>query len=220
MGRMIRMKFKIYDTKNKLVKSTLFFLATLLMLSFNPLTVVASNNDSEEPIYIDLAEIGFTDIYLDIPEYYLEHLDIEYLEQNISFLSEYEFLELQADKIILEQIVLDDYHTLILLYEHEDTNDYVEITAVIVFTKVAIATFAAFKNPVVIKRLNSVVASVNMRTMTDARASAIRSSIRNQIFASNEALQDTVMRRMVESGMTPSQARAIGHGVSQLVRWR
>lgn len=213
------MKFKIYDTKNKYVKSTLVFLATLMLSTFAPLTVVASNNDNQESIYINLADLGFTDIYLDIPEYYLEYLDLEYLGQNISYISEYEFLELQDDKVILEEIVLgDDY--VFVLYEYENTNGGREFGARIVFTKVAISTFAALKNPAVITRLNSVVASTTMRAMTDGRAGAVRSAIRNQVFGSNQALQDTVMRRMVDSGMTPAQARAIGHGVSQLVRWR
>lgn len=170
-------------------------------------------------IVINLTEIGFFDLYLDIPEFHYEYIDLEDLEENIVFISEYEFSELQDDKVILEEVVLDDDHVFVL-YEYENTNGYTEIGARIVFTKVAIATFAAFKNPAVITRLNSVVASVNMRAMTDSRAGFIRSAIRNQTFGSNQALQDTVMRRMVNSGMTSAQARAIGHGVSQLVRWR
>lgn len=212
------MKFKIYDTKNKHVKSALIFLATLMLSSFIPSIVVASDisssNDHQDSLSVNLADLGFTNIYLDIPEYYLE-----YLEQDISFISEDEFLELQDDKVILEEIVLDGEHVFVL-YEDENTNGHIGIRARIVFTKIAISTFVALKNPAVITRLKTVVASNTMRVMTDSRAGAIRSALRNQVFGSNQALQDTVMRRMVNSGMTPAQARAIGLGVSQLVRWR
>lgn len=198
----------------KVLISVLVF--TMFLGGVTPTFAKASE---ELEIVIDLTELGFSDVYLDIPEYYSENIDSEYLEKNIVFISEYEFLELQDDKVILEEVVLDDDHVFVL-YEYENTDGYIEIGARVVFTKVAIATFAAFKNPAVITRLNSVVASANMRAMTDSRAGAIRSAIRNQTFGSNQALQDTVMRRMVSSGMTSAQARAIGHGVSQLVRWR
>jgi hypothetical protein len=211
------MKFKIYTTKNKYIKSTLAFLAMLMLSSFIPITVLASDN--QEAVYINLETLGF-DIHIDSREYHLEYLDLEdleYLEQNIFLISEYEFLDLQDEKVFLEEVILDEDHTFIL-YEYEDNNGYIGIGATIIFTKVAIATFVAFKNPVVLTRLKSVVSSATMNAMTDSRASAVRSAIRNQTFGSNQALQDTVMRRMVNTGMTSAQARAIGLGVSQLVR--
>ncbi|MCL1990136.1 MAG: hypothetical protein FWG67_04520 [Defluviitaleaceae bacterium] len=147
--------------------------------------------------------------------------DIEYyLDQDISFVSEYAFLELKEDydKVILEKIQLDEYTTLIR-YEYE--NEAIEGNSILVFKKVAISTWVAFKNPEVTRRLGTVVSSSKMGLMNAKRTSIVRTAIRNQLFGSEAALGQRIANELVrQTGMRQGDADAIGLGVRQLVRWR
>jgi len=59
-----------------------------------------------------------------------------------------------------------------------------------------------------------------MRALTNARAGQLRSVLRPfSSFGSSQAMQDTVFRAMISSGVSPADARAIGVGVANVVRW-
>jgi len=156
---------------------------------------------------------------------YIEFYDVTYLvEEGIEILFEDEFSEFQEQVLILDKILLDEY-TVLITYEYEYLNaeGYIEIEAnsILLFKKVAITTWMAFKNPEVTRRLSTVVSRANMDLMTNQRITIVRTALRNQSFGSQAALGQRIANELVrQTGMRQGNADAIGLGVRQLVNWR
>lgn len=138
-----------------------------------------------------------------------------YLDQDIPFISEDEFSELKEDTVILAEIPLDDYTTLIQ-YEYEDSEGKIEGRSVVVFKVVTMKTFAGLANSNVMGRLNGMVSSASFR-FANQHTSQIRSAVRN---APNRAgVFDAVQRQMRSLGCTAAQARDIANATNAWIRW-
>jgi len=199
-------------------KGLSLLLSVVLLFGLLPVSTVSAVEFTEiEDISLD--SLGFEGFYIDISDYLPDDVEWEDIKYEIEFVSYLDFKDTEIN--VLYAVDLDEYHTFIL-YEYEDEYGYIDIVATIVITTklVAIATFAKWKNPTVISRLSPFVSSSAMRAVTNTRAGQLRSALRPfSSFTSSQAMQDTVFRAMVNSGVSPADARAIGVGVTNVVRW-
>jgi uncharacterized protein YuzE len=218
------MKKKITKTIAGLMAVASFNSAVFPVLASERVVTEVSFKDTNLA-YIDLAEFFLDGFYLDLSQEHLNHLevlDFKDLLEDADFVSEYDFLELklQDGKVILEEIDLDENVTFIL-YEYENEAGYIGINATFAVKLVAITTFIKWTNAKVITRVGVHVASSHMNHITATRAGIIRNAVSNKgaSHASRQAMQDTIMRRLVDSGVTSANARAVAVGVTETVRW-
>lgn len=140
-----------------------------------------------------------------------------YLDQDIPFISEDEFLEIELEEeiVILAEIPLDEYTTLIE-YEYEDSEGAIEERSAVVFKVVAMKTFAGLANSNVMGRINGMVSSGSYR-FANQHTSQIRSAVRHA--PNRAACFDAIQRQMRSLGATAAQARDIANAANAWIKW-